>query len=103
MGSRSDVIRQIKDCFPGTEFDTDSSGYCRTEEFSLEFYISADPCDRFMIALRRGGSEVLIRVVVLLKRLESQAFDAQTGKLFDADEAAKAFGVWEEYRTCLSG
>lgn len=59
LGTREEVIAAICRTFTGAQFSSEASGTYEGKDFFLEFYLSSDPCEGFMVAVRGGGSAII--------------------------------------------
>jgi hypothetical protein len=102
IGSRSALIRGIKEVVPTTDFSDPSWGLIQGDDWSIEINIGGDEeCHSFALHVR-GGNDAAGAVAAILQHLNLRALDSQTGGLFTAGaEAVQSFEKWREYRDSL--
>lgn len=99
IGTRTDVIRKIKEVTPDADFSDPSWGRIEADDWSIEVSIGTDEeCAGFALHVR-GGDETVGVVAAILEHLNLRALDSQTGEFFVAGpEALESFQKWRAYR-----
>ncbi len=102
LGTKSDVISQLKKVFPDIKFSDPDWGYIQRPNFSIEFnFGKEDPLD--FLGLRVLGNEAANEVVIagiqaICVSTSWRAYDTTTGLFIDFDnDPARGYRIWREY------
>jgi hypothetical protein len=103
LGRRADLITQIREVAPTTDFSNPEWGVFEGDGFSIEFQMGEkETCQSIMLLVRGGGSPIPA-VGALLDRLAVRGIDCQTSEFFDIEAARASFGSWQRYRDQIVG
>jgi hypothetical protein len=103
IGSRSEIIRKIKEVVPFADFSDPSSGEIEGEGFSIDVSTNGDEevtCVAFSV---RGNDRAAGIISEILTKLNLRALDSGTGDFFDHERAAEGLQRWRQYRDQIVG
>ena len=98
IGTRSEIIRKIKDVVPFADFSDPSWGKIDGETFSIEVSLGDDENVGSLMFHVRGDDEAAALISEILISLNMRGFDTWTGEFFDHSRAAAGLQRWRHYR-----
>jgi hypothetical protein len=101
IGTRSEIIRQIKDVVPFADFSNPAWGNIEGEGFSIAVSTSDDEeveCVAFFV---RGNDRAAGIISEILTRLNLRARDSGTGDFFNHVQASEGLKHWRQYRDAM--
>src|SRR5947207_15896669 len=98
IGTRSEIIRKIKDVAPFADFSDPSWGKIDGDKFSIEVSRGKDEELSSFAFHVRGDNEAAAVVSEILIRLKLKAVDGGTGEFFDHSQATAGLQRWREFR-----
>ena len=98
LGKRADLIAQILDIVPSTDFSNPDWGVFEGDGYSIEFQMGSEEICRSITLLVRGGGSPTPLIAALLDRMKLRGIDCQTSEFFDVEAARASFGSWQRYR-----
>jgi hypothetical protein len=99
LGSKSNVIRQLKEVFPDIRFSDPDWGYIERSNYSIEFnFGKEDPLDSLMLHVR-GNENVIAAIRAICESASWRAFDTTTGLFMDFEnDPARGLREWRSFR-----
>ncbi len=101
IGTRSEIIKKIKEIFPEANFSNPSWGVIEGVGFSIEVNMGdQEECDGFAFHVR-GGDIATFVIYDILESLDLRAFDptSETGLFEIAPNAVASLQRWRQYRS----
>jgi hypothetical protein len=99
LGSRSDIVRRIREVVPAAHFSDPSWGSFDGPDFSIEFSIGDDEEVTSFAMHVRGGDIAAGVVADLLNQCGWRAFDPGSDSgMFDPGNASESLNRWRAYR-----
>lgn len=97
IGTRTDLIRQIKEAISDADFSDPSWGIIRRDDFSIEVNMGSDE-QVLDIALHvRGSNAAASMVAIILHHLGLRAYDSGTGDFFDPMRPIAGLQLWRDF------
>lgn len=98
IGSRTEIIEQIKEAEPMANFDDKSWGILENDQFSIEFNMGTDELLNSFVMHVRGNELAIPCIGNILKQLNLRATDGSTPEFFDTNNAISNLQSWIDFR-----
>lgn len=99
LGSKSKVIRQLKEVFPDLDLSDPTWGLVIRPKYSIEFNIGEEEPMVTLFLHIRGGEEVIGALGAICAAASWRAYDTTTGLFIDFEnDPSRGLKIWQNYR-----
>jgi hypothetical protein len=98
IGTRSEIISQIKKIEPLVDFKDQSIGRLENDQFSIEFNLGHEEIVSSFAMHVRGNELALPCIGQILSKLNLKAADGSSADFFDVENSKQAMRKWIDFR-----
>lgn len=100
IGSRSDIIEQIRKIMPGADFSDPAWGRVDGPDYSIEISLSGDEMPSMVTFYVRGGDAAAFVAAEIITGLGLRAFDtgSSDGTIFPGEDVTDGLQNWRRFR-----